>query len=67
MITTDSSPCPFAQDELVAILDIVNSLKGASCIVPSLILLNFSEDDEKIDDPYSIWVIGMIVSCCTVE
>ena len=26
---------------------------------PSSTLLTFSEDDEKIADPYSIWVIGM--------
>ena len=30
MMTTDSSSSPFAQDELVAILDLVNSLKGGS-------------------------------------
>ena len=29
-MTTDSSSSPFAQDELVAILDLVNSLKGTS-------------------------------------
>lgn len=30
MMTTDSSSSPFAQDELVAILDLVNSLRGTS-------------------------------------
>ncbi|KAF8558570.1 hypothetical protein OG21DRAFT_1578916 [Imleria badia] len=42
MMTTDSSS-PFGQDDLVAILDPINSFK----------------DDEKISDQYSIWVIGM--------
>ena len=38
MMTTDSSSSPFAQDELVAIIDIVNSLKG---IVSLTLLLHF--------------------------
>ena len=54
MMTTDSSSSPFAQDELVAILDLVDLLIPH----PFLTLLTFSED-EKIADPYSIWVIGM--------
>ena len=37
MMTTDSSSSPFAQDELVAILDLVNSLKGTSSC-PVLVL-----------------------------
>jgi hypothetical protein len=42
MMTTDSSSSPFAQDELVAILDLVNSLKGASsCTVLFLDLAHF--------------------------
>jgi hypothetical protein len=49
MMTTDSSSSPFAQDELVAILDLVNSLK----------------DDEKIADPYSIWVIARLMAFFT--
>ena len=28
----------------------------------SLTLLTFSEDDENIADPYSVWIIGMYVS-----
>ena len=57
-MTTGSSSSPFAQDELVAILDLVNSLKGASsCAVP-LTLLTFSEDHETIADPNSIWIGG---------
>ncbi|KAG9310205.1 hypothetical protein JVU11DRAFT_9847 [Chiua virens] len=46
MMTTDSSSSPFAQDELVAILDLVNSLK----------------DDEEIYDPYSVWVVARLMS-----
>ncbi|KAH0831360.1 hypothetical protein J3R83DRAFT_14022 [Lanmaoa asiatica] len=49
MMTTDSSSSPFAQDELVAILDLVNSLK----------------DDERISNPYSIWVIARIMGYFT--
>ena len=42
MMTTDSSSSPFAQDELVAILDLVNSLTCASsCPVPLLDLADF--------------------------
>jgi hypothetical protein len=41
-MTTDSSSSPFAQDELVAILDLVNSLKGTSSRpVPFLDLADF--------------------------
>ncbi|KAF8558566.1 hypothetical protein OG21DRAFT_1074113 [Imleria badia] len=49
MMTTDSSSSPFGQDELVAILDLVNSLK----------------DDEKISDQYSIWVIARLMAYFT--
>ncbi|KAG8216238.1 hypothetical protein J3R82DRAFT_8279 [Butyriboletus roseoflavus] len=49
MLTTDSSSSPFAQDELVAILDLVNSLK----------------DYGKISDPYSIWIIARLMEFLT--
>jgi hypothetical protein len=49
MMTTDSSSSPFAQDELVAILDLVNSLK----------------DDDNIADPYSIWIIARLMTFFT--
>jgi hypothetical protein len=42
MVTTDSSSSPFAQDELVAVLDLTNSLNGtSSCPVPFLDLADF--------------------------
>ena len=42
MVTNDSPSSPFAQDELVATLDVVNSLKGtSSCPVPFLDLADF--------------------------
>ncbi|KAG6380356.1 hypothetical protein JVT61DRAFT_8468 [Boletus reticuloceps] len=49
MMTTDSSSSPFGQDEVVAILDLVNSFK----------------DNEKISDPYSIWVIARFMEYLT--
>jgi len=49
MMTADSSSSPFAQDELVAILDLINSLK----------------DDQRISDPYSIWVIARLMALFT--
>ncbi|KAF8123686.1 hypothetical protein EV363DRAFT_765742 [Boletus edulis] len=49
MMTTDSSSSPFGQDEVVAILDLVNSFK----------------DNEKISDPYSIWVIARLMEYFT--
>ena len=62
MMTADSSTSPFTQDELVAILDLINSLKGTfSLPVCFLELTNFIEDDEKIADPYSIWIIGTTI------
>jgi hypothetical protein len=34
---------------------------------PSLTLPTFSEDDEKIADPYSFCVIGMTIPCYVME
>ena len=63
MTAADSSTSPFTQDELVAILDLINSLKGNfPSTYPSSIFLNLIEDDKKIADPYSIWIIGTIMS-----
>ncbi|KAN0094363.1 hypothetical protein V8E55_002650 [Tylopilus felleus] len=45
MITADSSSSPFGQDELVAMLGLLESLK----------------DEKWISDPYSIWAIGISV------
>ncbi|KAG8216890.1 hypothetical protein J3R82DRAFT_7159 [Butyriboletus roseoflavus] len=51
MMTTDSSSSPFAQDELVAIRDLVNSMK----------------DYGKISDPHSIWVIARLMAFFTED
>ncbi|KAN0094472.1 hypothetical protein V8E55_002759 [Tylopilus felleus] len=49
MITTDSSSSPFGQDELVAMLGLVDSLK----------------DVNEISDPYSIWAIARLMAYFT--
>ncbi|KAG9310167.1 hypothetical protein JVU11DRAFT_9788 [Chiua virens] len=49
MMTADSSSSPFAQDELIAISDLINSLK----------------DDKTINNPYSIWVIARLMTYFT--
>ncbi|KAN0094481.1 hypothetical protein V8E55_002768 [Tylopilus felleus] len=49
MITTDSSSSPFGQDELVAMLGFLDSLK----------------DVNEISDPYSIWAIARLMAYFT--
>ncbi|KAG8221667.1 hypothetical protein J3R82DRAFT_1952 [Butyriboletus roseoflavus] len=51
MTAADSSTSPFTQDELVAILDLINSLG----------------DDKKIDDPFSIWIIARLMAYFTED
>ena len=64
MTAADSSTSPFTQDELVAILDLINSLKGTFYKSnSSSILLTVIEDDKRIADPYSIWIIGATILC----
>ncbi|KAN0094473.1 hypothetical protein V8E55_002760 [Tylopilus felleus] len=46
MITTDSSSSPFGQDELAAMLGLLDSLK----------------DEKWISDPYSIWAIARLMA-----